>query len=292
MAVVRKSVIGFYAHKPCAPFKEFSNFFTCTPPFEFRLPDFARRSGFSDRICRELSEKAIMYTKAALMGDRATAVKIVQASAPASCKDMGRQVTGFDDELWHTHVNDIAFEVVKQMFQANVRLAELLLSTGDAILAEATRKDRLWGIGLDVGDARVQQPEKWLGRNVLGEALMRARSLLRGNEPISRAAATSASATISSSSPTTGGTLHCPRCTLDNETGVVVCASSCVFYATAFAMASGSKRGKQRKAEQAAEDDDAAGYSAVKCRELQLLRLIASAKSTARASADGAVALR
>ena len=188
-----------------------------------------------------------MYTKAALMGDRATAVKIVQASAPASCNDIGRQVKGFDDELWHTHVNDIAFEVVKQKFQANVRLAELLLSTGDAILAEATRKYRLWGIGLDVGDARVQQPEKWLGRNVLGEALMRARSLLRGNEPISRAATTAASATISSSSPTTGGTLHCPRCTLDNETGVVVCASSCVFYATAFAMASGSKRGNNAK---------------------------------------------
>merc|ERR1712094_94494 len=39
----------------------------------------------------------------------------------------------------------------------------------------------IWGIGLDVGDPRVQRQDQWLGRNVLGTALMHAREQLRGD---------------------------------------------------------------------------------------------------------------
>ena len=64
----------------------------------------------------------------------------------------------WNQELWDTHLEDVAFEVVRQKFEANEELRNILLSTGDHILAEATRKDCIWGIGLDVGDVRVQDP--------------------------------------------------------------------------------------------------------------------------------------
>ena len=68
-----------------------------------------------------------------------------------------------------------------QKFVASPDLCSLLLSTGDKIIAEATRKDKIWGIGIDVGDPRVQDPKQWKGTNVLGFALMKAREQLRND---------------------------------------------------------------------------------------------------------------
>ena len=60
-------------------------------------------------------------------------------------------------------------------------MRSLLLSTGDKIIAEATTKDEIWGIGIDVGDPRVQDQKQWKGINVLGFALMKAREQLRND---------------------------------------------------------------------------------------------------------------
>ena len=55
----------------------------------------------------------------------------------------------------------------------------MLLQTGDTLIAEATRDDRTWGIGIDVGDPLVQIPSRWYGANILGWALMEVRAALR-----------------------------------------------------------------------------------------------------------------
>ena len=60
-------------------------------------------------------------------------------------------------------------------------MRSLLLSTGDKIIAEATTKDTIWGIGIDAGDPRVQDQQQWKGTNVLGFALMKAREQLRND---------------------------------------------------------------------------------------------------------------
>ena len=57
----------------------------------------------------------------------------------------------------------------------NPDLKERLLSTGDAILAEASPKDRIWGIGLDAKTASGMEPNAWPGMNLLGKALMELR---------------------------------------------------------------------------------------------------------------------
>jgi ribA/ribD-fused uncharacterized protein len=55
------------------------------------------------------------------------------------------------------------------------------LETGDETLAEASPRDRIWGIGISVSDAI--KGKKWNGENVLGNTLMRVREHIRGNAP-------------------------------------------------------------------------------------------------------------
>ena len=57
-------------------------------------------------------------------------------------------------------------------FSQNEKLKDLLLSTGDSILAECAVKDRIWGIGLSMKDVDRLDKAKWKGQNLLGYALM------------------------------------------------------------------------------------------------------------------------
>jgi ribA/ribD-fused uncharacterized protein len=173
-------VIPFYSDKPSNKFREFSNFFRLARPYEYVLPAFARRKGFPESVWCSFSEKAIMAVKAALMGDLEAWHNIDAADDPKSVKAFGRGVRNFDDQVWMNHLEDIAFDVVRQKFEADKKCRELLLSTGDAIIAEAAPNDCIWGIGLATSDDRAYHPDQWLGRNVLGYALMKVRELIRG----------------------------------------------------------------------------------------------------------------
>jgi len=64
-------------------------------------------------------------------------------------------------------------------FGQNPALKTFLLNTGHRILVEASPTDRIWGIGWSENDPQTQNPEQWRGLNLLGFALMVARSQLR-----------------------------------------------------------------------------------------------------------------
>jgi hypothetical protein len=55
-----------------------------------------------------------------------------------------------------------------------------LLETGDAIIAEASPSDKIWGIGLAEDDPRAKIQGQWQGTNWLGNVLMRTRDVIRG----------------------------------------------------------------------------------------------------------------
>merc|ERR1719221_1943838 len=122
------------------------------------------------------------------MNDHEIFHEIVSSTDPKSCKALGRGVRKFDDELWKFHLKDVAFEVVRQKFNSEPMLRRLLLSTNQAILAEAAPNDCVWGIGLSLKDPRAKCPEQWVGQNILGYALMRARVSLRGVRDVSATA--------------------------------------------------------------------------------------------------------
>ncbi len=64
-------------------------------------------------------------------------------------------------------------------FAQDPALAAYLQSTAPAVLVEASPRDCVWGIGLGAANARATQPAQWRGLNLLGFALMEARSRLR-----------------------------------------------------------------------------------------------------------------
>lgn len=59
-----------------------------------------------------------------------------------------------------------------------VSCTSMLLATGWKVIAEATRRDRNWGIGINMGDPRCENPSEWRGANLLGWALMEVRFAL------------------------------------------------------------------------------------------------------------------
>merc|ERR550525_2103699 len=113
------------------------------------------------------------------MGDQWSFDQIKVAKHPAEAKRLGRGVWNFDDSVWTRIVCAVSFQVVYQKFLKTPSIRSILLGTGDKLLAEATRNDKNWGIGIDVGDSRVQTPSAWQGSNILGWALMEARSILQ-----------------------------------------------------------------------------------------------------------------
>ena len=67
----------------------------------------------------------------------------------------------------------------KAKFGQNADLKAFLLSTGDALLAEASPYDKIWGIGLSREQAMNGTVEQWQGENLLGCVLMDVRDWLK-----------------------------------------------------------------------------------------------------------------
>jgi len=105
--------------------------------------------------------------------------EILNSSSPARAKKLGRGIFPWDQELWDRIVCTVAKTVVLSKFASDDELRRILLSTGDQLIAEAAKNDRIWGIGLDMKQPEVVVPSQWRGANVLGWALMEARAALR-----------------------------------------------------------------------------------------------------------------
>jgi ribA/ribD-fused uncharacterized protein len=107
--------------------------------------------------------------------------EILQNNDPAKIKNLGRKVKNYDEQIWAR----VRFEVVVKSnyakFSQNDNLKKILLETKDAILVEASPYDRIWGIGLEIDNPDVNNPDKWRGQNLLGKALIEVRKQLSSN---------------------------------------------------------------------------------------------------------------
>lgn len=125
------------------------------------------------------AEQYMMASKARLFGDEEVFQKIMTAYNPNDYKKLGRKIHGFKQEPWDAMKYDIVVEGNKAKFGQNPGIRDFMLSTGDAILVEASPYDKIWGIGLDRETALKGTVEQWQGENLLGCALMDVRDWLR-----------------------------------------------------------------------------------------------------------------
>ena len=128
------------------------------------------------------AEQYLMHQKALCCGDAATAGRVMENPDPKTVKLLGRAITPYDEEKWAAVRQEVIYRGLLAKFGQNSGLRHQLLATGDALIAECSPNDRIWGIGLGLEDPRHQDPAQWQGQSILGRALMRVRDTLRSGE--------------------------------------------------------------------------------------------------------------
>lgn len=120
-------------------------------------------------------EQYMMYQKAIRFQDISIAEEILATQDVAQIKELGRSVSGYNDNIWSGIRQIVVYEGLKAKFAQNDNLRKQLVETQDAILAECAVKDCVWGIGLSMHDPNRLNLEQWRGKNLLGYTLMMVR---------------------------------------------------------------------------------------------------------------------
>lgn len=131
-------------------------------------------------------EQYFMSRKAAMFGDFETLGKIMKAEHPAEQKKLGREVKGFNGEIWDYWKYKVMIDGTLAKFTSSKHLTDTMLDTHDKVLVEASPTDLIWGVGLHYNDDKILDKDNWRGQNQLGKALMHIRRTIRskhGTEP-------------------------------------------------------------------------------------------------------------
>lgn len=125
------------------------------------------------------SEHWIMWQKARVMGDEATASEVLAADGPKRAKELGGKVHPYVDRVWRTVREELAYVGIREKFLQNPDLARELMATGGYVLAEASPYDHVWGVGIAKDGSGFADLTGWKGDNLQGRICMRARADLR-----------------------------------------------------------------------------------------------------------------
>jgi ribA/ribD-fused uncharacterized protein len=125
------------------------------------------------------TEQWMMAGKARVFNDTGTLSKIMKTSDPKKIWALGRKVANFDGRTWDKHKRHVVLQGNLLKFSQNREFARAILATGDRVLVEASPWDKIWGIGMNAASACRVPESDWKGLNLLGNALMDVRSILR-----------------------------------------------------------------------------------------------------------------
>ena len=141
------------------------------------------------------AEHELMFLKAKVFQDLRVMKKILRTENPAHVKKLGREVSGFSEDVWRTKRYKCVLQSVYNKFSQSPDLTKLLLSTDEKFLVESAGYDPIFSIGLweyrqstsegcKIDDTTFDvHPNNWMGANILGEALMETRQKLRAEIP-------------------------------------------------------------------------------------------------------------
>lgn len=132
-----------------------------------------------DGITYNTAEQYMMYHKALYFNDMLSAKRILRTLYPQDQKQLGRNVQGFNDEKWDIVKEYIVYQGNLLKFTQNEDLRQILLvDHKDKMFVEASPTDRIWGIGLGLGDERIYDQSQWNGKNLLGKAIKKVQKTL------------------------------------------------------------------------------------------------------------------
>jgi ribA/ribD-fused uncharacterized protein len=126
------------------------------------------------------AEQWMMAEKARLFGDTDTLFRIMNATSPKDQKALGRAVNGFRDDVWLPRARTIVYRGNHAKFTQCAGLLTSLLdpisqgytgAIGKFYFVEANPHDAVWGAGMGADDKDILKPDKWRGKNWLGQVL-------------------------------------------------------------------------------------------------------------------------
>lgn len=192
--------------------KKFTFFFTLASPFSNFHPAKIQYKNYT--FCS--NEQFMMFGKAKTFKDEATASKILEINNDPliqdflngvvsskdivnngelsarwnklmmSVKSLGRGVKNYDDAVWAEKREKIVFVGAREKFSQNEDMRTDLMATTGTKMVEASKFDKIWGIGLSEYDAKKVPSKNWPGLNLLGKVLDEVRDALSLKAEINR----------------------------------------------------------------------------------------------------------
>lgn len=123
----------------------------------------------------DCGEQAMMAWKAAFFKDWVTFKKIMVPDHPSKYKDLGRDVTPFDEAAWDIERDPMMFTICLARARQIPSVDVMLIQSEGKSIVEASQFDRIWGVGLAEYDERILDRRNWRGANRLGLAWERVR---------------------------------------------------------------------------------------------------------------------
>jgi len=153
--VAEKPVFFFAGSPELNEFKEFSNLHDA--PI------------LVDGIKFPTVEHYYQWSKARLFGDEDAQQKILKSASPKTAKTIGKKVKDFNAERWETDKVAIMQRAIKAKLMQHPDIRKKLLATGTRRIAEANPRGKFWGIGTSYNTSKADNPDKWPGKNTLGQ---------------------------------------------------------------------------------------------------------------------------
>ena len=124
-------------------------------------------------------EQYLMYGKAVVFKDEEMQQAILSTQDVAEIKQYGRQVKGYNETVWNGLRQLVLYRGLWLKFSQSEELKQKLIDTGNELLVECARTDKIFACGISMKDPMRFDMNKWLGKNLLGFALMDLREQLK-----------------------------------------------------------------------------------------------------------------
>ncbi len=150
-------------------------FYTLKNKFSFMSNFYKTKFKDNNKIEYNSSEQYFMYHKCITFDSKNQILlnKILQETSGIRIKKYGRLVQNYNDDIWKEKRYNVMLDGLRLKFNQNEIIKQQLLDTKNKTLYEASKNDKIWGIGFYAKDATDKNK---FGQNLLGNALMQIRN--------------------------------------------------------------------------------------------------------------------